>query len=150
MIGKGILFFLIMAGIVVGAGACVIQAEDYYDRYRYPSYSYDYDYYGYGYQSTRQNNSGYLRMAKNYMKYAKAIGFVFFLVYCYIAGDALYAFGKSAAGEPVRKWEFYNPFKRHQNIVTCKAASIITLVCLLIGLTGPGIAGWIYILMEIF
>ena len=148
MIGKGFIFLLIMAGIMVGAGACVIQAEAYYDLYRYPSYSYDYDYYGYSYQSTRQNNSGYLSMAKDYMNYAKIIGFAFFLVYAYIAGDALYAFGKSASGEPVRRWEFRNPFGGHRYI-TCKAASIITILCLLLGITGPGIAAWIYVITEI-
>lgn len=147
MIGKGFIFLLIMAAVGTTFGYLTERGMHYaYESYWVASDWESFRNYGYRYrqppQSRPEDVSYYRHLSHQYRMYAKGCAFAFFLLYCYIVADALYAFGKSAAGEPVKRWEFKNPFKGHKYI-TCKSASIISAISLFTGIHGAGLALWI-------
>jgi hypothetical protein len=81
----------------------------------------------------------HLQRSDEYRVYALCSMLLFILLYCYIAADALYAMDKSCCGEPVKRWEFYNPFPVNRYI-SSQTGLITSLVSICTGLTIPGLA----------
>jgi TM2 domain-containing membrane protein YozV len=81
----------------------------------------------------------YQRRSDEYRFFAMCCLPVFILLYCYIVADALYAMDKSCCGEPVKRWEFYNPFPVNRYI-SSQTGLITSLVSICTGLTIPGLA----------
>ena len=84
------------------------------------------------------------------------IRIVFYIVIGWITGDAFAVLNKLQLGEPVGKWEFITPktVKKRGELPedmyrAQKKATILFVICVVLGLTGPGLLSWVAFFMSI-
>ena len=147
MVGKGFIFLFLMAALGTAFGFLLYEAHS--SAYEIRSIESDVKYvlrYPEFNQRELENIQDkideaqmHLQRSDEYRVYALCSMLLFILLYCYIAADALYAMDKSCCGEPVKRWEFYNPFPVNRYI-SSQTGLITSLVSICTGLTIPGLA----------